>query len=265
MQFDVPLIMDAKPGKNLSVRKRNDLLNQLRKSVRTGLAVLVDPDKQNPESLKKLVKASVAHGVEFFLVGGSLLMSDGLEDGIRILKKSGIPVILFPGNAWQISEQADGLLFLSLLSGRNPEFLIGQQVLAAPRVKASGLEVIPTGYLLVNGGSVSATAYLTQTLPLPEDKPELSIATAWAAEMMGMQVLYLEGGSGAERGISAELVKAVCRQVKLPVICGGGVKTAAQAVALQKAGARLIVLGNVLEEDLSKLKEIANALKGQTT
>lgn len=228
---------------------------------RQQLAVLIDPDKQPIESLVQLIELANNAKVDFFFVGGSLLLENRFEYTIETIKKhSEIPVIIFPGNSYQLSAKADGLLFLSLVSGRNPEYLIGQQVIAAPFVKEAGLKTIPTAYLLIDGGRISTTSYITQTVPIPNDKPDIAVATALAGEMLGMKLIYLEAGSGALNTVSAGLIKAVKQNVSIPVIVGGGIRSAEQAEAICRAGADILVVGNVLEKEPELLMEISLAV-----
>lgn len=225
------------------------------------LAVLVDPDRQNPESLKTLVELAVNCKVDFVFVGGSLLIEGRMEETITTIKNQcKIPVVIFPGNTYQVSKNADAILFLSLISGRNPEYLIGQHVIAAPMIKEAKLETIPTGYILVDGGRISTTSYITQTVPVPNDKPEIAAATALAGEMLGLKAIYLEAGSGAKQSVSPALIKAVKQTVSLPVIVGGGIRTAEQAEEICRAGADVIVVGNVLEKEPELLMEISLAV-----
>ena len=221
----------------------------LLKTPRTKLAVLIDPDNQTEDSLMSMSEKIINCKVDVILVGGSLLLGDHFEKTLALLRKNtSLPIILFPGNNYQISSQADAILLLSLISGRNPEYLIGQHVVAAPQIRASGLEVIPTGYMLIDGGRVSTTSYMTQTVPIPYDKPDIAVATAMAGEMLGLQSIYLEAGSGAHRSISVEMLRAVKSSISIPVITGGGIRTPEQAEALAEAGSNMIVLGNILEK-----------------
>ena len=218
------------------------------------IAVLVDPDKHTEESLQKLCNNINQSNVDFILVGGSLLLKNNFDSTIEYLKHhTKLPVIIFPGSNFQVSDKADAILFLSLVSGRNPEYLIGQQVTAAPLIKASNIEVIPTAYLLIDGGRISSTSYITQTVPIPNDKPDIAVATALAAEMLGMKLIYLEAGSGAKNTVSQELIKAVKAAVKIPVIVGGGIRTANSAKEIFDAGADIIVVGNALESNADLL------------
>ncbi|MCX6198141.1 MAG: geranylgeranylglyceryl/heptaprenylglyceryl phosphate synthase [Bacteroidetes bacterium] len=231
------------------------------KSTSKQLAVLIDPDKQNKSSLSLLIELAKNARVDFFFVGGSLLLENSFEETIQAIKaNSKIPVIIFPGNNYQLSAKADAILFLSLISGRNPEFLIGQHVVAAPLIKEANIETIPTGYLLIDGGRISTTSYITQTVPIPNDKPDIAVATALAGEMLGMKLIYLEAGSGAVNSVSAEMIKAVKKNISIPLIVGGGIRTAEQAEEICKAGADIIVVGNILEKEPGLLMEISLAV-----
>jgi putative glycerol-1-phosphate prenyltransferase len=225
------------------------------------LAVLVDPDKQSTDGLSALIKLAVNGKTDFFFVGGSLLLENRFEETIATIKRQcEIPVIIFPGNNYQISKRADAILLLSLISGRNAEYLIGQQVVAAPLIKKAGLEAIPTGYLLIDGGKISTTSYITQTIPLPNDKPDIAVATALAGEMLGMKAIYLEAGSGAENCVSASIIKAIKQNIHIPLIVGGGICNSEQAEEIAKAGADIIVVGNILEKEPELLMEISLAV-----
>ena len=228
---------------------------------RTKLSVLVDPDNQTVESLMALSETINNCKVDVILVGGSLLLDNHFEKTISLLRKNTTaPIVLFPGNNYQVSSQADAILLLSLISGRNPEYLIGQHVVAAPLIKESGLEVIPTGYMLIDGGRVSTTSYMTQTVPIPYDKPDIAVATAMAGEMLGLKSIYLEAGSGAHRSISTDMLRAVRSSVSIPIITGGGIRTPEQAEELAAAGSNMIVVGNVLEKQPELLMEISLAV-----
>jgi len=227
------------------------------------IAVLIDPDKQNEQTLLLLVEAAVRCRVDYLFVGGSLLLENTLAHTVKTIKANcAIPVILFPGNNYQLCEEADALLLLSLISGRNPEYLIGQHVVAAPLIKESGLEVIPTGYLLIDGGKISTTSYITQTVPIPADKPDVAIATALAGEQLGLKLIYLEAGSGAANPVSAAMIQAVKKNCSLPLIVGGGIRSAAQAEAACQAGADIVVVGNSLEKSPELLMELSLAVHG---
>lgn len=226
-----------------------------------SFAVLIDPDKVNPLFIEQLVKLSVDAGVDYFLVGGSLVISNRLDEVVQQIKAScDIPVILFPGSPSQISKYADGLLYLSLISGRNPELLIGQHVISAPFVKQSGLEIISTGYMVVDGGAPTTVSYISNATPLPSDKNEIAMCTAMAGEMLGMKVIYMDAGSGAKRPISENMIQAVAQQIEVPLIVGGGITDPEKAYRNCKAGADVIVIGNAIEKDSNLIKEMAAAI-----
>jgi len=237
------------------------MYHNFQKKSTSKLAVLIDPDKQDNTSLLRLIELAANSKADFFFVGGSLLVENSFERTIDTIKShSKIPVIIFPGSSYQLSEKADAILFLSLISGRNPEYLIGQHVVAAPILKESGIEVIPTGYILIDGGRVSTTSYITQTVPVPNDKPDIAVATAIAGEMLGMKLIYLEAGSGAENTVSSEMIRQVKKNISVPLIVGGGIRSAEDAEEICKAGADVIVIGNVLEKAPELLMEISLAV-----
>jgi phosphoglycerol geranylgeranyltransferase len=239
----------------------NKSILTLLKTPRTKLAVLIDPDNQSEKSLSELSDQINNCKVDVVLVGGSLLLDHHFEKTLSLLRTyTHIPIVLFPGNNYQVSSQADAILLLSLISGRNPEYLIGQHVVAAPLLRESGLELIPTGYMLIDGGRVSTTSYMTQTVPIPYDKPDIAVATAMAGEMLGLQTIYLEAGSGAKNAISIEMLQAVKSNISIPIITGGGIRTPELAEALAEAGASMIVVGNVLEKQPELLIEISLAV-----
>ncbi len=239
------------------------IYKKIKNNKQAKLAVLIDPDKQNADSLLSLIELSANCKVDFFFIGGSLLVERNFESAIKIMKaRSNIPVIIFPGSNYQLSGRADAILFLSLISGRNPEYLIGQQVVAAPMIKKMGLEAISTGYILVDGGRISSTSYITQTMPVPNSKIDIAVATAQAGEMLGMKMIYLEAGSGARTTVSAEMITAVKQKISVPLIVGGGIRSAEQAEAICNAGADMIVVGNALEQTPGLLMEISLAVHG---
>lgn len=226
---------------------------------RRSLAVLIDPDKaEDLNSLLQLVRLANENCIDMILVGGSLVLTNNLSEIIsQIREEVRIPVILFPGSPLQISPGADGILFLSLISGRNPDLLIGHHVQAAPLLKNLGMEILPTGYMLINSGKTTSVAYVSNTTPIPDDKYALAACTAMAGEMLGLKLLYLDAGSGAEKEISAKMISAVRRSVSIPIIVGGGINTPEKAEAALQAGADVLVIGNVLEKDPEALTEIA--------
>ena len=224
------------------------------------LAVLIDPDKQPPSDLKPLLDMAVHCNVGYFFVGGSLMTDVRFEETLDFIKKnSSIPIIIFPGSNAQISASADGILLLSLISGRNPELLIGQHVLAAPKLKASGIEVLPTGYLLVDGGKPTTVSYISNTLPIPADKPDIAGVTAMAGEMLGLKLMYLDSGSGANNPVSEEFIRTVRASVDAPIIVGGGIRDAEAASRAIQAGANVVVVGNILEKAPEALFDISAA------
>ncbi|HRY98778.1 MAG TPA: geranylgeranylglyceryl/heptaprenylglyceryl phosphate synthase [Bacteroidales bacterium] len=239
-----------------------DFIRQKQAAGETLFAVLIDPDKGDARSVVSLVKAGERTGVDLFLVGGSLMMSDRLEAVLRLVRNNtNAPVVLFPGQTMQVHPHADALLLLSLISGRNADFLIDRQVNAAPSIRRSGLEVIPTGYMLIGGGRLTAVHYLSATLPLPQDKPELAACTAMAGEMLGLKMMYLEAGSGAEEPVRAGVIGAVRAAVEVPVVVGGGLREARQVGEVARAGADLIVVGTVLETQPALLPRLVAAAK----
>lgn len=233
----------------------------LKAQKRKALAVLVDPDKASPEHLDQLVPMAVAAGVGYCFVGGSLLVSGILETTIRAIKeRCAIPIVLFPGAATHLTPAADALLYLSLISGRNPELLIGQQVLSAPAAKRSGLEVLSTGYMLVDGGAPTTVSYISNTTPLPHNKSDIAASTALAGELLGMKLIFMDAGSGAPRPVPTGMIHAVAAQIDIPLVVGGGIRTPQQAYDAAKAGADIVVVGNVLEVAPELLPELAAAV-----
>lgn len=221
------------------------------------LAVLLDPDKISIDEVAEKIKKINQSKVDIILVGGSLLFSNQLDALLLEIKKhTALPVVLFPGNAMQVSPHADGILFLSLLSGRNPEFLIGNHVIAAPILKQTALEIMATSYLLIESGRETTASYISNTKPIPRDKPEIAMATALAGEMMGHQLVYLDGGSGAQKCIPTEVIKQVATHVKNPIIVGGGIRTSEDLKAVYKAGATMAVIGTAFEENSQLLNKI---------
>jgi phosphoglycerol geranylgeranyltransferase len=241
------------------------LLKNLQEKQKVGkksIAVLLDPDKvEDPAKLQYLINLANENCVDYFFVGGSLITTTNLSDVIKQIKKNvNLPVIIFPGNSIQIDAHADAILFLSLISGRNPELLIGQHVIAAPILRNTKLEVIPTGYMLINSGKMTSVAYISNTIPIPEDKYSLAACTAMAGEMLGLQTIYLDAGSGAEREVNMKMISAVRRAINVPLIVGGGINSSAKAINALTAGADMIVVGNVLEKDPDMLTEISDKI-----
>lgn len=220
------------------------------------IALLIDPDKHTDNSLTETVALANQTNVDFILVGGSLVAKP-IEHAVETIKKTAVsPVILFPGSLLQLSDKADGILLLSLISGRNPDYLIGNHVLAAPFLKSSGIEIIPTGYILVDGKSVSSVEYISGTRPIPVEKPDIIIATALAGEMLGHKLIYLEAGSGANMRVNEKLVAGVREKISIPLMAGGGIRSASDALNLFNAGADILVIGSVIEENPGMLEKI---------
>ena len=225
-------------------------------------AILIDPDKQKNSDLLLIIKNANESKVNYFFVGGSLLINDNLSDCIKTIKEnSKIPVILFPGNAMQINPKADGILFLSLISGRNPDLLIGKQVISAPILKQTELEIISTGYILVDSGKPTTASYMSNTVPIPREKNAIATSTAIAGQYLGMKLIYMDGGSGAEYPITNEMIKQVSNSIDIPLIVGGGICNAKKAIENCKSGADLIVVGNAIEKDYKLIKEISKAIQ----
>ncbi len=241
--------------------QQNGILLSLQKAKQQGkkqLAVLIDPDKTDAPRTRKLVDLAVRSEVNYFLVGGSLLWRDRLDTCLRVIReRCAIPTLLFPGSTYQINPRADGILFLSLISGRNPDLLIGQHVISAPYLRDSPLEVLGTGYLLIDGGAPTTVSYMSNTQPIPADKPEIAASTALAGAMLGLRLIYLDAGSGARQPVSENTIKVVSRTVDTPLIVGGGIRTPERAVNSLRAGADLVVVGNAFEKDPELLPAMA--------
>ncbi|MES1216473.1 MAG: geranylgeranylglyceryl/heptaprenylglyceryl phosphate synthase [Bacteroidota bacterium] len=236
-------------------------LAEKKKQGKKSFAVLIDPDKVNASVLNELIELSISSHVDYFLVGGSLVISNHLDECVQHVKKNcNIPVILFPGSPTQISKYADALLYLSLISGRNPELLIGQHVVSAPYIKQSGLEIMATGYIVIDGGAPTTVSYISNAIPVPADKNEIAMCTAMAGEMLGMKLIYMDAGSGAKRPITESMIKIVAQNIEVPLIIGGGITNPEKAYLNCKAGADVIVVGNAIEKDASLIKEMALAI-----
>ncbi len=224
------------------------------------LAVLIDPDKTDKDECLQIVFLLNTYKVDYILVGGSLITSNRLPIVLQTIKAhTHIPLVLFPSNNIHLSQDADAVLFLSLISGRNAELLIGQHVVAAPMIKEINLEAIPTGYILINCGNQTSVSYMSNTTPIPYDKPDVAACTAMAGEMLGLQMIYLEGGSGALNPVSKETITQVSQSVNIPLMVGGGIRTAQHACNAYQAGADIIVVSTAIEENKHLLKHIASA------
>ncbi|MEO6071076.1 MAG: geranylgeranylglyceryl/heptaprenylglyceryl phosphate synthase [Chitinophagaceae bacterium] len=237
------------------------LMQERKKKGSKSLAILIDPDKVSPTSVRTIAQLASLAKVDYLFVGGSLVVSDHLDECILSIKKiCSIPVVLFPGSPSQLSRHADALLYLSLISGRNPELLIGQHVISAPFVKKSGLEIIPTGYMVIDGGAPTTVSYISNASPIPADKNDIALCTAMAGEMLGMKTVYMDAGSGAKKAISEEMILSVAQNIEVPLIVGGGIKDGEKAYLNCKAGADIIVIGNAIEKDASLINEMAAAV-----
>lgn len=243
--------------------KQNHSLYQDFCGKKKALAILIDPDSFTTlEDLLGLINLSAENNIAYFFVGGSLITKDTQRLIIHTIKNNcDIPVILFPGSSMHIDTDADGILFLSLISGRNPELLIGQHVTAAPLLKSANIEVLPTGYMLIDGGSNTTVAYMSGTTPIPNDKNSIAVATAMAGEMLGLKLIYMDAGSGASIRIGPSMIREVKEQTGCPLIIGGGIDTAEKAEEALRAGADTIVIGNAIEKDPNLLIEVSNKIR----
>lgn len=238
---------------------------EARANVEKRFAMLIDPDKVRISEIDGIVERAQNAGVDYFFVGGSLIVNDGLDTCLGEIKKQcSIPLILFPGDSYQLSYRADAILFLSLISGRNAELLIGKHVITAPYLKLSPLEVISCGYILVDGGVPTTVSYMSNTQPIPSDKDDIAICTALAGEMLGLKLIYLDAGSGAMIPVSESMIESVSQTVEVPVIVGGGIDSPEKALRNVKAGADIVVVGNALEKDPALIQEIAHAVHSVT-
>ncbi len=223
------------------------------------LAVLIDPDKFVRSTGRSFIDSAVKAGVDLFFVGGSLLTHGELDETIIAVKENcNIPVVIFPGSNLHISKEADAILLLSLVSGRNPELLIGQHVTAAPILRKSNIEIISTGYLLIDAGHATTVSYISNTQPIPRNKPEICACTAMASEMLGHQMLYIDAGSGADLPIPSEIISAVSRSVDIPLVVGGGIKTKEAVKTALESGADVIVVGTQLEKRPEFVEQLAD-------
>jgi putative glycerol-1-phosphate prenyltransferase len=225
-------------------------------------AILIDPEHCNHNILKNLVTLATEATVDYIFVGGSLLVNDHLDQCIKLIRsETSLPVILFPGSEMQVNGKADAILVLSLISGRNPELLIGKHVLAAPYIKASGLEILPTGYMLIESGNSTTALYMSNTTPIPREKDGIAVCTAMAGEMLGLKLIYMDAGSGASHAVSASMIRSVKENISIPLVVGGGIRTPEAAFESCSAGADLIVVGTAIEKDIQLIKEISAAVK----
>jgi phosphoglycerol geranylgeranyltransferase len=229
-----------------------------------GYIVLIDPDKLEASALPEFMREATKAGVDAFLIGGSLMLSNEFDAVLRTMKENTErPVVIFPGSLFQISAVADAILYILLISGRNPDHLIGNHVVASPIIRRMKLESISTGYMLIEGGNVTSAEFMSNTKPIPRAKPDIAVAHAIAAEMMGLKMLYLEAGSGALHSVPEKMIAAVAKYVQLPIIVGGGIRTPEEAAKKVSAGASFVVTGTVVEESgLQHICAFADAIHG---
>jgi phosphoglycerol geranylgeranyltransferase len=248
--------------------KRNNVFASIMKQVEKGRRqywILLDPDDFSPSKAGRVARqAESTGGVDAVLIGGSLLQTGSFEAFVNAVKRNvSIPVMLFPGDATQLSRRADALLYLSLISGRNPVNLIGEHVKAAPVIRRLGIEPIATAYMLIESGAVTSVEFMSNTRPLPRAKPDIAAAHALAAQYMGMKMVYLEAGSGALQPVPSDMIRKVKSWIDIPLIVGGGIRDAETAKSILEAGADIIVTGNMLRKKggVDRMKEIARAVR----
>lgn len=244
---------------------RNTIYSSLVAAKTSGekkFAVLIDPDKVRLGNMDLVLENALKAEVDYFFIGGSLIVNNMLDQCLTAIKeRCHIPMVLFPGNSLQLSWRADAILFLSLISGRNADLLIGNHVIAAPYLKLSPLEILPTGYMLVDGGAPTSVLYMSNTRPIPAQKEDIAVCTAMAGEMLGLRLIFMDAGSGAPKPISEGIIESVSGAISVPLIVGGGIRTPEKAHANARAGADLIVVGTAIENEPNLLLEIAQAIR----
>ncbi|MCE2742268.1 MAG: geranylgeranylglyceryl/heptaprenylglyceryl phosphate synthase [Fluviicola sp.] len=235
-----------------------NILNQFR-SKKGQIAILIDPEKSNKEKeLLQLIKNAEIAEIDYFFIGGSTVTKSDFEKTISILKRNTkIPIIIFPGSSQQISDEADAILYLSLISGRNPDYLIGQHVESANELYEMDIEVIPTGYILIDGGNKSSVAYVSQTTPIPRDQTSIATKTAIAGVLQGKQIIYFDAGSGAKKNIPIEMIKSV-EKLNVPIIVGGGIRKFETISEYKNSGVNVIVIGNYIENNIDFVLDLKN-------
>ncbi|MEM9990152.1 MAG: geranylgeranylglyceryl/heptaprenylglyceryl phosphate synthase [Bacteroidota bacterium] len=237
-----------------------------KKSGQKKFVILIDPDKVRLGNMNKVLELAIEAQVDYFFIGGSLVVNNMLDDCLIAIKEMcDIPMVLFPGNSFQLSYRADAVLFLSLISGRNAELLIGNHVLAAPYLKLSPLEILPTGYMLVDGGKPTTVSYISNTTPIPSAKDDIALCTAIAGELLGLKMIFMDAGSGAMTPVSTSMIEAVSSAIEVPLIVGGGIKTPEKALANIQAGADVIVVGDAIEKDPQLILDMAAAVHSMNT
>jgi phosphoglycerol geranylgeranyltransferase len=240
---------------------RNTVLMDRFSDGKKKFAQLIDPDKFAIGDIRAIAESSEKAGVDFIFYGGSLVMEQNHCDYIKVLKEyCSAPVILFPGNQLMIADDADGLLLLSLISGRNAEMLIGKHVLAAPFLKSRSFDILPTGYMLIENGHPTAVSYMSGTTPIPVGQDDIAMCTAVAGELLGLRLIYMDAGSGAETPVGLPMIRKVKENISIPLIIGGGIRTGKQAQDAATAGADVIVVGNAIEKKPSLVVELCTAV-----
>ena len=238
-----------------------NIYDNINNSDKKQFAVLIDPDKNTAENVVSTALSASEAGVDYLFIGGSLLTENHLTRYISLIKENcHIPVVIFPGSIDQVTPGADAILLLSLISGRNADLLIGKHVIAAPMLRKSGLEILPVGYMLVESGSLTTALYISSTLPIPHDKDDIAACTAMAGEMLGLKLIYMDSGSGAQKPVSPAMISKVKSSIKIPLIVGGGIRDPEQAQQACRAGANVVVVGNAIEKDPSLIQEMAEAI-----
>lgn len=234
-----------------------DLINSAKKNNKKLLAILLDPDKLDLMDISKTIQKINKSKANLIFIGGSLLFKNVLDQFVtKVKENTKLPILLFPGSTMQITNKADGILFLQLISGRNSEYLISNQVIVAPLLRQTKLEVISTGYMLIESGRETTASYISNTKPIPAHKPEIAMATAMAGEYIGNKLIYMDGGSGALNPIPAKMIKKVAKNINLPIIIGGGLKTKESIQAAYDAGATVVVVGTAFEQDENLLESL---------
>jgi len=237
------------------------VLSLIQNSSKKLIAQLIDPDKYEENRLTKQIENAEKAKVDFIFLGGSLISNNGIAKSMAIIKSiTDIPVIIFPGNVTHLHDDANAVLFLSLISGRNPDLLIGNHVHVATTLKRKGIETIPTGYMLIESGKITSAQYMSNTIPIPREKPDIAIATAVAGELLGLKAIYMDAGSGADKTIDENMINAVKSEIDIPLIIGGGIRNTETAIRIARAGADIIVIGNAAEENPELIIDIATQI-----
>ena len=240
-------------------------LLELKHKYRSSVVALIDPDCKNDDILEKLINSINECGFDVIFIGGSLIMDNNFDKRIKFIKsRTDLPIILFPGSSHQLSVNADAILYLSLISGRNPQFLIGEHVISAPKIYNIGLEVIPTGYILIDGGCKTSVEIMSNTKSIPPDKKDIILSHALAGQYLGCKLIYLEMGSNSKNAVPGNLIKYLKNIIDIPIVVGGGIKSVSCAENIASSGADFIVMSSLLEEleDVKKIKNMCNLIHG---